>query len=208
MFTTKDGIPGMHETLKRVAVLREVIGYDNDLTLKCYMGWNVDIQIACCQNLSNTSRTGWKSRSLPTTSTVVPNSMPSTPIQFSVVSTDFPLWAVSRSWEKSLQRPAIRHKTRGGTTTAQDQRHRRSLPDPGRSARRPGARLSSQHVECELPDQRVFSRSRRGSWQRTVLLHLQGRLEVVNGYLQLDDNKHGLGISITDTHLKHFEIIE
>ena len=38
----KDGMPGMRENLKRVEALREVIGYDNDLMLECYMGWNVD----------------------------------------------------------------------------------------------------------------------------------------------------------------------
>ena len=38
----KDGAKGMRENLKRVEAVREVIGYDADLMLECYMGWNLD----------------------------------------------------------------------------------------------------------------------------------------------------------------------
>ncbi|GMQ75986.1 MAG: L-lyxonate dehydratase [Gammaproteobacteria bacterium] len=41
-FGPKDGMAGMRENLKRVAALREVIGYDRDLMLEAYMGWNLD----------------------------------------------------------------------------------------------------------------------------------------------------------------------
>ena len=33
---------GVVENLNRSEALREVIGYDNDLMLECYMGWNVE----------------------------------------------------------------------------------------------------------------------------------------------------------------------
>jgi len=36
----------------------------------------------------------------------------------------------------------------------------------------------------------------------------EGDPEAKDGFLQLDDDKPGLGISITDKHLKHFEITE
>jgi len=38
----KDGPEGMRENLKRVEAVREVIGWDRDLMLECYMGWNLD----------------------------------------------------------------------------------------------------------------------------------------------------------------------
>ena len=38
----KDGMKGMRENLKRVEAMREVFGYDVDLMLECYMGWNLD----------------------------------------------------------------------------------------------------------------------------------------------------------------------
>lgn len=41
-FGPKDGPEGVRENLKRVAALREVIGYDRDLMLECYMGWTLD----------------------------------------------------------------------------------------------------------------------------------------------------------------------
>ena len=41
-FGPKDGKRGMTENIKRVEALREVLGYDNDLMLECYMGWNLD----------------------------------------------------------------------------------------------------------------------------------------------------------------------
>lgn len=33
---------GVRENLKSVEAIREVIGYDNDLMLECYMGWNLE----------------------------------------------------------------------------------------------------------------------------------------------------------------------
>ncbi|MGB2263164.1 MAG: enolase C-terminal domain-like protein, partial [Candidatus Puniceispirillaceae bacterium] len=38
----KDGMAGMRENLKRVEAVREVIGYDTDIMLEAYMGWNLD----------------------------------------------------------------------------------------------------------------------------------------------------------------------
>jgi L-rhamnonate dehydratase len=36
------GTQGLAENLKAVEAIREVIGYDNDLMLECYMGWNLE----------------------------------------------------------------------------------------------------------------------------------------------------------------------
>ena len=41
-FGPKDGMPGMRENVKRVEALHEVLGYDVDLMLECYMGWTLD----------------------------------------------------------------------------------------------------------------------------------------------------------------------
>ena len=38
----KDGPSGMKENIDRVAAVREVIGPDTDLMLECYMGWNLE----------------------------------------------------------------------------------------------------------------------------------------------------------------------
>ena len=38
----RDGVKGVTENLKSVEAVREVIGYENDLMLECYMGWNLD----------------------------------------------------------------------------------------------------------------------------------------------------------------------
>ena len=40
------GTKGVAENLKAVEAVREVIGYDNDLMLECYMGWNARIRQA------------------------------------------------------------------------------------------------------------------------------------------------------------------
>jgi len=36
----------------------------------------------------------------------------------------------------------------------------------------------------------------------------EGDVEATDGYLQLDDNVPGLGITITDKHMHNFEVIE
>jgi L-alanine-DL-glutamate epimerase-like enolase superfamily enzyme len=38
----KDGPAGMRKNLESVEAVREVIGYDTDLMLECYMGWNLE----------------------------------------------------------------------------------------------------------------------------------------------------------------------
>jgi L-alanine-DL-glutamate epimerase-like enolase superfamily enzyme len=38
----RDGVQGVTENLKSVEAVREVIGFENDLMLECYMGWNLD----------------------------------------------------------------------------------------------------------------------------------------------------------------------
>ncbi len=38
----RDGVEGVRENLKSVEAVREVVGYDNDLMLECYMGWNLE----------------------------------------------------------------------------------------------------------------------------------------------------------------------
>ena len=38
----KDGSAGMKKNIELVEAVREVIGYDTDLMLECYMGWNLD----------------------------------------------------------------------------------------------------------------------------------------------------------------------
>lgn len=41
-YGARDGVKGVTENLKSVEAVREVIGYENDLMLECYMGWNLD----------------------------------------------------------------------------------------------------------------------------------------------------------------------
>ena len=38
----KDGAEGVKKNLELVEAVREVIGYNTDLMLECYMGWNLD----------------------------------------------------------------------------------------------------------------------------------------------------------------------
>ena len=38
----QDGVQGITENLKSVEAVREVLGYENDLMLECYMGWTLD----------------------------------------------------------------------------------------------------------------------------------------------------------------------
>jgi L-rhamnonate dehydratase len=45
------GQQGVVENLKSVEAVREVIGYDNDLMLECYMGWNLEYAKRICPKL-------------------------------------------------------------------------------------------------------------------------------------------------------------
>jgi L-alanine-DL-glutamate epimerase-like enolase superfamily enzyme len=56
---------GMREYLKRLEAIREVVRYDVDLMLECYMGWNLDYATRMLPKLAPYEPAGWRSRSSP-----------------------------------------------------------------------------------------------------------------------------------------------
>ena len=48
----------------------------------------------------------------------------------------------------------------------------------------------------------------RGGRERTLLVHLQRRAQAKDGFIDLDENVPGLGLTINEEALKRFEVLE
>ena len=168
---------GVVENLKSVEAVREVIGYDNDLMLECYMGWNVEYAKRMLPKLEK-FQPRWLEE--PVIADDIDgyaelNGMNIVPIsggehEFSLLR----LQAAARA--QGGERGAVRHQPRRRHHDgAQDQRAVRGLQRAGDPARRPDAQLPPDHEHAGLADERVLPDVRRRGRQRAVLLHLRRR---------------------------------
>ena len=209
-FGPKDGMPGIRENLKRVEALREVIGYENDLMLECYMGWNLD----------------YTKRMLPKLAPYEPrwleepviaddihgyaelNKMGIVPIsggehEFSLLGfrTLLDLGAVS----------VIQYDTNrvGGITAAQKinalaEAHQ--VPVIPHAGQAHNYHLTMANLNCPMSEYFPVHDIEVGN--ELFYYIFAGDPEANGGYLQLDDHLPGLGIEISEKHQQHFEIKE
>ena len=169
------GQQGVVENLKSVEAVREVIGYDNDLMLECYMGWNVE----------------YAKRILPKLEKFQPRWLEEPVIADDIDGyaelnqltshSDFrrrarvlAVWLQAAAGPQGRLRRAVRHQPcRRHHHGAQDQCAVRGLLGASDPARRADAQLPPDHEQPELPHQRVLPHVRCGSRQRALLLHLR-----------------------------------
>jgi L-alanine-DL-glutamate epimerase-like enolase superfamily enzyme len=206
----KDGMSGMRENLKRVEALREVIGYDRDLMLECYMGWNLDYTKRMLPKLAK-YEPRWLEE--PVIADDVAgyaelNAMNIVPIsggehEFSVIGcADL----INRRAVSVLQYDTNRV---GGITAAQKINaiaEAAQIPAIPHAGQMHNYHLTMANTNCMISEYFPVFDVEVGN--ELFYYIFEGDPEAVDGYLQLDDDLPGLGIAITDKHLKHFEIIE
>ena len=205
-----DGMAGMRENIKRVEALREVIGYDRDLMLECYMGWNLD----------------YASRMLPKLAPFEPrwleepviaddvqgyrqlNAMGIVPIsggehEYSVIG--------CKDLIESKAVSVLQYDTNrvGGITAAQKinaiaEAHQ--IPAIPHAGQMHNYHLTMANINCPISEYFPVFDVEVGN--ELFYYIFEGDPEPADGYLQLDDEQPGLGISISDKHLRNFEIAE
>ena len=201
---------GMRENLKRVEAVREVIGYNRDLMLECYMGWNLDYTKRMLPKLAK-YEPRWLEE--PVIADDIAgyaelNAMNIVPIsggehEFSVMGcADL----INRRAVSVLQYDTNRV---GGITAAQKINaiaEAAQIPVIPHAGQMHNYHLTMANTNCMISEYFPVFDVEVGN--ELFYYIFEGDPEAVDGYLQLDDDLPGLGITITDKHLKHFEIIE
>lgn len=209
-FGPKDGMQGMRENLKRVEALREVIGYDRDLMLECYMGWNLD----------------YSKRMLPKLAPFEPrwleepviaddlhgyaelNRLGIVPI--SGGEHEFTLFGFRQLLELGAV-SVIQYDTNrvGGITAAQKINalaEAYQVPVIPHAGQAHNYHLTMANANCPMSEYFPVFDVEVGN--ELFYYIFAGDPAAEDGYLQLDDDRPGLGIEISDAHREHFEIIE
>jgi L-rhamnonate dehydratase len=207
-FGPKDGMSGMRENLKRVEALREVIGYDNDLMLECYMGWNLDYTKRMLPKLVK-YEPRWLEE--PVIADDIHgyaelNNMGIVPI--SGGEHEFSLMGFRQLLDlKAVS--VIQYDTNrvGGITAAQKINalaEAYQVPVVPHAGQMHNYHLTMANVNCPMSEYFPVFDVEVGN--ELFYYIFEGDPEAENGFLQLDESKSGLGIEISDKHLNHFEI--
>lgn len=209
-FGPKDGMAGMRENLKRVEAVREVIGYDNDLMLDCYMGWNLDYTKRMLPKLEP-FELRWIEEPViadDVAGYIELNATGSTPIsggehEFSIIGCKD---LIEQKAVSVLQYDTNRV---GGITAAQKinaiaEAHQ--IPVIPHAGQAHNYHVSMANTNCPLSEYFPIFDVEVGN--ELFYYIFDGEVQAVDGCIQLDDSLPGLGISISDKHLKHFNIDE
>ena len=209
-FGPKDGMAGMRENLKRVEAVREVIGYDNDLMLDCYMGWNLDYAKRMLPKLEP-FELRWLEEPViadDVAGYIELNATGGTPIsggehEFSIIGCKD---LIEQKAVSVLQYDTNRV---GGITAAQKinaiaEAHQ--IPVIPHAGQAHNYHLSMANTNCPLSEYFPVFDVEVGN--ELFYYIFDGEAQAVDGCIQIDDSLPGLGISISDKHLKHFDIHE
>lgn len=206
----KHGMPGMRENLKRVEAIREVIGYDNDLMLECYMGWNVDYTRRMLPKLAP-YEPRWLEE--PVIADDVHgyaelNAMNIVPIsggehEFSLIGcADL----IRRGAVSVLQYDTNRV---GGITAAQKINavaEAFQVPVIPHAGQMHNYHLTMANVNCPMSEYFPVFDIEVGN--ELFYYIFKGEPQAENGFLQLHDDVPGLGIELSSDHLDDFDVIE
>lgn len=205
----KDGMPGMRENLKRVEAMREVLGYNVDLMLECYMGWNLDYTKRMLPKLAP-FEPRWLEE--PVIADDVNgyrelNSMNIVPIsggehEFSLIGCA----DLIRSGAVSV----LQYDTNrvGGITAAQKINavaEAFQVPVIPHAGQMHNYHLTMANVNCPISEYFPVHDVEVGN--ELFYYVFKGEPDAVDGFLQLDDDKPGLGIELNEDHLADFRII-
>lgn len=209
-FGPKDGMKGMRENLKRVEALREALGCEADLMLECYMGWNLDYAKRILPKLAE-FEPRWLEE--PVIADDVEgyrelNAMNLVPIsggehEFSVIGCKE---LIEKKAVSVLQYDTNRV---GGITAAQKinaiaEAHQ--IPVIPHAGQAHNYHLTMANVNCPMSEHFPVFDVEVGN--ELFYFIFEGEPEAVDGFIDLDGEKPGLGISISGAHLSNFDVAE
>ena len=205
----RDGMAGMRENLKRVEAVREVIGYDRDLMLEAYMGWNLDYTRRMLPKLEK-YEPRWLEEPVIADDVNGYAELNMGPIPISGGEHEFGLIGCAdllRSGAVSV----LQYDTNrvGGITAAQKINavaEAFQIPVIPHAGQMHNYHLTMANVNCPISEYFPVFDVEVGN--ELFYYIFKGDPDAVDGFLQLDDDLPGLGIEITDEHIHNFEIME
>lgn len=203
----KDGMLGMRENLKRVAAVREVIGYDRDLMVEAYMGWNLDYTQRMIPKLVE-YEPRWLEEPVIADDVRGYAELNKGPIPISGGEHEFSLLGCAQLLqEKAVS--VLQYDTNrvGGITAAAKinavaEAHQ--IPVIPHAGQMHNYHLTMSNFNCPISEYFPVFDVEVGN--ELFYYIFEGDPDAKDGFLDLDDNLPGLGISISDKHLEHFDI--
>ena len=204
------GTKGVAENLKAVEALREVIGYDNDLMLECYMGWNVEYAKRMLPKLVK-FQPRWLEE--PVIGDDIDgyaelNAMNIIPI--SGGEHEFSLYGFKQLLERKAV-SVVQYDTNrvGGITMAHKINalcEAYSVPVVPHAGQMHNYHLTMSSLACPMSEYFPMFDVEVGN--ELFYYIFDGEPVADKGFLQLDDNKPGLGLTLKTEFLDQFNIIE
>ena len=203
----KDGMAGMRENLKRVEAVREVIGYDTDIMLEAYMGWNLDYTRRMLPKLEK-FEPRWLEEPVIADDLRGYAELNRGPIPISGGEHEFSLLGCAQLLqEKSVSILQYDTNRVGGITAAQKinavaEAHQ--IPVIPHAGQMHNYHLTMANFNCPISEYFPVFDVEVGN--ELFYYIFDGDPDAVGGYLDLDDTLPGLGVSISDKYADQFDI--
>jgi L-alanine-DL-glutamate epimerase-like enolase superfamily enzyme len=206
----KDGPLGVKENLKSVAAVREVIGYDVDLMLECYMGWNLEYTKRILPKLEKFEPRWLEEPVLADDIDGYAELNQLTSIPISGGEHEFTSYGFKQLLDKRAV-SVIQYDTNrvGGITAAQKINalaEAYSVPVIPHAGQMHNYHLTMSSLASPMSEYFPVNEVEVGN--ELFYYIFEGDPEPQNGFIDLDDNKPGLGLEISDRYLDQFNIIE
>ena len=206
----KDGDEGIKKNLNLVNAVREVIGYENDLMLEAYMGWNLDYSKKIIPDLVKFKPKWLEEPVIPDdiSGYAELNALGSIPIAGG--EHEFTYYGFKHLLEmKAISYIQYDSNRVGGITAANkinDLAEKYNVPVVPHAGQMHNYHLTMSHNNCPFSEYFPVSKVEIGNELFYYLF--KGEPEPKNGFINLDDNIPGLGISINEKFKSNFEIVE
>lgn len=206
----KDGPEGVCENLKSVEAVREVVGYDNDLMLECYMGWNLEYSKRILPKLEKFEPRWLEEPVIADDIDGYAELNRLTNIPISGGEHEFTIYGFRQLLEKNAV-SVIQYDTNrvGGITAA----HKiNALAEAFSVPVIPHAgQMHNYHLTMSTlasPMSEYFPVHDVEIGNELFYYIFKGDPAPINGYIDLDDDMPGLGLTLSDEYLDEFDVIE
>lgn len=206
----KDGVAGVQENLKSVEAVREVVGYENDLMLECYMGWNLEYAKRMLPKLEKFEPRWLEEPVIADDIDGYAELNQLTSIPISGGEHEFTSYGFKHLLDKKAV-SVIQYDTNrvGGITAARKVNalaEAYSVPVIPHAGQMHNYHLTMSTLASPIAEYFPVHDVEVGN--ELFYYIFKGDPEPVNGFVDLDDNLPGLGLELNDEYLDDFNIIE
>ncbi|MEX3959984.1 L-alanine-DL-glutamate epimerase-like enolase superfamily enzyme [Trinickia symbiotica] len=206
----RDGVAGVRENLKSVEAIREVVGYENDLMLECYMGWNLEYAKRILPKLEKFEPRWLEEPVIADDIDGYAELNQLTSIPISGGEHEFTLHGFKQLLDKKAV-SVVQYDTNrvGGITAAHKINalcEAYSVPVIPHAGQMHNYHLTMSTLASPMSEYFPVHDVEVGN--ELFYYIFKGDPQPQNGFLDLDDNVPGLGLSIDERYLDQFQIIE